>query len=1006
MVSWVIKKILGTKNQREVRKLHPLVAVINQFEQDYQSLSDEQLRAKTQEFKERYAKGETLDALMPEAFAVVKNAARRMTDSGLVVSVRGYDLKWEMVHFDMQLIGGMVLHSGRIAEMGTGEGKTLVATLPAYLNALAGKGVHIVTVNDYLASRDSEWMGALYQFLGLSIGCLQHDLRGAARRAQYECDITFGTNSEFGFDYLRDNSMATRKEDQVQRGHFYAVVDEVDSILIDEARTPLIISGPSAVSQDHQFDRYKPGVVSLVQEQGRIVNALLNEAEEKIKNSGDPADIGRLLYKARMGMPKSRRLSKILEDASSRKAMEKSELYYYQDTMKVALFQLKEELFFTIEEKSFEVNLTDNGRNYLNPNDENAFSLPDMMKDFADLDNVQDITPEERTKRKQSIQKAYDDTNEGIHCVSQLLRAYCLYEKDVHYVVQENKVQIVDEFTGRIMTGRRWSDGLHQAVEAKEGVSIEEETQTYATVTIQNYFRLYSKLSGMTGTAETDAAEFKDIYKMDVVVIPPNRPCVRLDGNDVLYKTKREKYNAIMKEIKTAHASRQPVLVGTIAVEVSELISRILKKEGVPHTVLNAKFHQSEAEIIARAGHPGAVTIATNMAGRGTDIKLASGVADLGGLYVIGTERHESRRIDRQLRGRCARQGDPGTSRFYVSFEDDLMRLFGASEKMTSLMERFGFKDGEELQHPWLNKSVETAQKRVEQHHFTQRKRTLEYDDVLNQQRTIVYGYRNDILGTDTPREYIFEAVDEVVEAKVGEFHITEDGAVTEPSKSDIIGWVNTSFPLALSVSDIAWDKMSKEDIVTFIVDKVKEAYALKEKHEDTTLLNQLERYTVLGAIDKLWQEHLYGMDGLRGGIHLRAYAQRDPLVEYKKEAFEMFRDMWAQSKMEIVNNIFRSATSLMAFEKFLSALPQKMIHKQVSAFGDASPEAIGTGSTNEKASGQTVSDAIKAAPIRRDGPKINRNDACPKGKKNDQGNVLKFKNCCGKEGLDSCKFH
>jgi len=1005
MLKWIIKKILGTKNQREVRRLEPMVPIINQFEEGYRSLTDEQLRAKTEEFKARYVKGETLDQLLPEAFAAVKNAARRFTEGKQVINVRGYELPWEMIHFDVQLIGGMALHSGRIAEMGTGEGKTLVATLPVYLNALTGRGVHVVTVNDYLASRDSEWMGSLYQFLGLTVGCLQHDLRGPTRKEQYQRDITYGTNSEFGFDYLRDNSMATTKEAQVQRGHYFAIVDEVDSILIDEARTPLIISGPAAVSQDHQFDRYKPMVERLVQEQIRLVNAILNEVDELIAKKANTSDIGRLLYKARLGMPKSRRLLKMLEETSSRKASEKSELFYYNDTMKERFFELKEEMLFTVEEKSFEVNLTENGRQSINPGDEHAFTLPDMIKELADLDNVTDITPQERVQRKQVIQKAYDEVNERIHCVGQLLRAYCIYEKDVHYVVQDNKVQIVDEFTGRVLSGRRWSDGLHQAVEAKECVSIEEETQTYATVTIQNYFRLYGKLAGMTGTAETDAAEFKEIYKMDVVVIPANRICVRKDNNDVLYKTKREKYNAILKEIKTAYERKQPILVGTIAVEVSELISRMLKRDGVPHTVLNAKFHQSEAEVVARAGHSGSVTIATNMAGRGTDIKLAKGVDDVGGLYVIGTERHESRRIDRQLRGRCARQGDPGTSRFFVSFEDDLMRLFGASEKMTSLMERFGFKDGEELQHPWLNKSVERAQKRVEQHHFTQRKRTLEYDDVLNQQRTIVYGYRNEILIAEDPRHFIFEAVEEVLEAKVTELYLTEDGLVSESAKEDIIGWVNVTFPLNLEAADVDWDKKNKDEVVEWVISKVQEAYSLKEKYEDPESLKQLERYTVLSAIDKLWQEHLYGMDGLRGGIHLRAYAQRDPLVEYKKEAFEMFSVMWAQSKSEIVSNIFRSATSLMAFEKFLSALPQKMIHQQISAFGDAAPESQSSGAGPTKANEETVSEAIKSAPVRREGPKINRNDACPKGKKNDQGNVLKFKNCCGKEGLDSCKF-
>ncbi|MDX2227380.1 MAG: preprotein translocase subunit SecA [Verrucomicrobiae bacterium] len=1004
MLQWILKKIVGTKNQREVSKLWPRVQTINDFETAFQSLSEEALKAKTAEFRARYEKGETLDALLPEAFAVVKNACRRLTEAKTVASVRGYERVWNMIPFDVQLIGGMVLHSGRISEMATGEGKTLVATLPVYLNALTGKGVHVVTVNDYLAARDAEWMGLVYRYLGLTVGCLQNSQSPAVRREQYQCDITYGTNSEFGFDYLRDNGMAVSAADQVQRGHVFAIVDEVDSILIDEARTPLIISGPTTVVREHHYDKFKPSVESLFNEQSRQINALLAEAEELLKK-GENEAAGRLLYKAKEGMPKSKRLRKLLEEPAHRKWLEKSELSFVQDAMREELFKLKEEMFFSIDERSNEVNLSEKGRHFLSPTDEHAFTLPDIIHEYALLDN-QTLTPDEKRKRRQQIQSNYDSVNERIHAVSQLLRAFCLYEKDVHYVVVENKVCIVDEYTGRMLAGRRWSDGLHQAVEAKEGVAIESETQTYATITIQNYFRLYKKLAGMTGTAETDASEFKEIYKMDVVVIPTNRVCVRQDFNDVVYKTRRDKYAAIIAELKECHSRKQPVLVGTISVEVSELLSRMLKRDGIPHTVLNAKFHQQEAEIVERAGYAGAITIATNMAGRGTDIKLAEGVADSGGLHVIGTERHESRRIDRQLRGRCARQGDPGSSRFYVSFEDDLMRLFGASEKITALMERFGFKDGEDLQHPWLNKSVETAQKRVEAHNFQIRKRTLEYDDVLNKQREIVYGYRNELLRTEAPREFILEALEEVVDGRVRSHYAGSEGALSPDAEGELLDWVNTTFPLGLTREEAEFQRKNVDEAYQLIVTKVVQAYEVKEKYEDPDALRALERYTVLGAVDKLWQAHLYGMDGLRSGIHLRAYAQRDPLIEYKKEGFEMFEEMWSTVKHEIVNNIFRSATSLMAFENFLKDLPQKLVHQELGAFATPAEQQSAAGIATAGPREDVVAEAIKATPMRREGPKIGRNDPCPKARKNDQGNVLKFKNCCGKEGLESCKFH
>src|SRR6201993_4055584 len=779
MANLVLKAILGSKNQREVRRLKPLVARINELEQEYQKLSDEEVLAKSLGWKSDLANiddpeelSRRLKELLPEAFALVKNAARRLWDKTWAVCDQ--PVTWNMIHFDVQLMGGIALHQGKIAEMATGEGKTLVATFPLFLNALSGRGVHLVTVNDYLARRDAEWMGELYKFLGLTVGCIQHDQSPDERRAQYECDITYGTNSEFGFDYLRDNGMATSKEQQVQRGHYYAIVDEVDSILIDEARTPLIISGPATVSS-HQYDKFKPLVEQLVKRQTMQCNRLGFETK-KVLDKGDLEEAGRLLFKVKLGQPRNKGLLRMMEDPENRKALDKSELSFYQDSRKEELVALKEELYFAINERQQEADLSEMGRGYLNPDDPDAFVLPDLITEFTEIDLDPELTPEQNEEKKRTRQQYCDSQAERIHNISQLLRAYCLFEKDVEYVVEENKVVIVDEHTGRKMPGRRWSDGLHQAVEAKEGVQIDRETQTLATITIQNYFRLYHKLAGMTGTAETEANEFHDIYKLDVAVIPTNRPVIRQDNNDRIYKTRREKYNAVINEIKECHAKTQPVLVGTVSVEASELLSRMLKREKIPHNVLNAKFHMQEAEIVARAGQPGTVTISTNMAGRGTDIKLGPGVPDVGGLHVLGTERHESRRVDRQLRGRCARQGDPGSSRFYVSFEDDLMRNFGASEKMTSMMERFGLKDGEELEHPWLNKSVETAQKRVEQRNYLIRKRTLDFDDVMNKQREVVYALRNETLETSEPRKLIFEIVDEVVPIRSLEYLQAPDG--------------------------------------------------------------------------------------------------------------------------------------------------------------------------------------------------------------------------------------
>jgi preprotein translocase subunit SecA len=1001
MVSWILKKILGSKNQREIKRLMPLVRQINELDEQFKALSDDDLRAKTAAWKTELAaisdlreQWTKLDEILPEAFAVVKNAARRLTERQQEFTVCDQPMTWNMVHFDVQLVGGSVLHRGRIAEMATGEGKTLVATLPLYLNALTGRGAHLVTVNDYLARRDAEWMGQLYGFLGLTCGCIQHDQSPDERRQQYGMDITYGTNSEFGFDYLRDNGMATTREQQVQRGYNYAIVDEVDSILIDEARTPLIISGPSTVST-HQYDKWKPLVDQLVRKQNMLCNRLASEAKELFEQ-GKMEDAGLVLFKVKLGQPRNKPLLRMMEDPEKRRAMDKAELQFYQDTRKEELFALKEELFYTIDEKSNESDLSEQGRAFLNPDEPDSFVLPDLISEFTEIDLDPALTDEQKEKAKVERQQHCDMQAERIHNISQLLRAYCLFEKDVAYVIEENKVVIVDEYTGRKMPGRRWSDGLHQAVEAKEGVQIDRETQTLATITIQNYFRLYHKLAGMTGTADTEAAEFHDIYKLDVNVIPTNRPVARKDANDRIYKTRREKYNAVINEIKERHGKQQPVLVGTVSVEASELLSRMLKREKVPHNVLNAKYHMQEAEIVQRAGQAGTVTISTNMAGRGTDIKLGESVANHGGLFVIGTERHESRRIDRQLRGRCARQGDPGGSRFYVSFEDDLMRNFGAADRMTKIMERFGLEEGQELEHPWLNKSVETAQKRVEQRNYLARKRTLDFDDVMNNQREVVYTWRNDTIESDDPRKLVFEVIDEAVPAKVHEF-LGTGAAGEEPNYAGLLNWVNVTFPLGLTKEKAQFETRSVEENAQFLIGKIKESYERKSSHEEPTAVKSLERYIILNAIDRLWQEHLYAMDALREGVYLRGYAQKDPLIEYKTEAYEMFVELMSNIKNEVLHNLFRSTSNLQAFENFLSTLPQFLLREHAPS----APTATGPipGRHGERMSaGDGVSTngdgaelKLDLAPVRREVPKVGRNEPCP------CGSGKKFKNCCGR---------
>ncbi|MFA9197408.1 MAG: preprotein translocase subunit SecA [Aliarcobacter sp.] len=985
MIGWVIKKILGTQNQREVKRLLPLVEEAKRQGEALRSLSIEQLRAKTPLFRERLAKGETLDQLLPEAFATVVALCRKLTEEKRKIRVRGQEMKWEMVPFDVQLIGGIVLHSGRIAEMATGEGKTLVATLPTYLNALAGKGVHVVTVNDYLAARDAEWMGEVYRELGLTVGCLQHGQTQSERRAQYACDITYGTCSEFGFDYLRDNGMATTPEDQVQRGHFFAIIDEVDSILIDEARTPLIISGPVTIST-HQFDKYKSVIDGLVRKQNGLCTDWANQAKAK-GEAGDLPGAGRLLYRVKLGSPRNKLLLKFQEDPAMRRAIDDAELEMYQDTRRTELYKTKEEMYFSIDERNSEADLSEMGRTFLNPNDPNFFLVPDLITKNHDIETNRALSEEEKLKEKQVAQAEYEDASQRIHNISQLLRAYCVFEKDVHYVVQENKVMIVDEYTGRLMPGRRWSDGLHQAVEAKEGVQIDRETQTLATITIQNYFRLYEKLGGMTGTAETEANEFKDIYRLGVVVIPTNQPCVRVDADDMIFKTRREKLNALIEEIKKRNAVGQPMLVGTASVESSEIISRMLRRENIPHSVLNAKQHQQEAEIVTRAGERGAVTIATNMAGRGTDIKLSAGVAELGGLHVVGTERHESRRIDRQLRGRCARQGDPGSGQFFISFEDDLMRNFGDSRRIGGLMTKLGMEEDEGLQHPWLNRSVETAQKRVEGRNYQIRKHTLQYDDVMNQQRTVIYAWRTDILNSTDPRPEVFETVDERIAAEV------EARAGTDPVDLEgLVRWANAAMPVGLSKEDLL-GAGGKEEWTKFLKARVREAYEVKVKFENPEAVKALERFVVLGAIDRLWQEHLYAMDGLRTSINLRAYGQKDPLIEYKNEAYGMFGELMGRIKEEVVHNLFRSASSLSAFEHFLAALPQRTGRGELPGQDQPTEGSMSIGGSG---GGSTVVEEA-LVPVKRQGPKLGRNDPCPIDPKK------KFKNCCGATGSKGC---
>ena len=923
----VLAKLFGTKSDREVKKLTPTIDRINQLYESLSSKTDEDFVKRTSELKEFVMNArrekedslpETMDKqqrsaevlkaeqgalglIMEEAFAMVKETSRRMCGSSWRVS--GQEITWEMIPYDVQLLGAITLHDGKVAEMKTGEGKTLVATMPIYLNALTGRGVHVITVNDYLAQRDAEWMGEVYKRLGLSVGFILNSMDNVQRREMYERDITYGTNNEFGFDYLRDN-MALQKDEKVQRGHAFAVVDEVDSVLIDEARTPLIISGAVDAPVDETFTTLKPGVQELVKRQSSLVSDLVREAQ-KFLDDGDEDNAGLKLLQAQRGMPKNRRVMKIFQEPGMLKLSQDIESIYTRDKK---MHEVDDDLYFAVDEKSHVMDITQKGRTLLSPDDPETFIIPDMGELLLEIDERDDLSSVEKEQEKEKAHQLHAERSGTIHNFNQLLRAFTLYEKDVEYVLQDGKVMIVDEFTGRVLPGRRYSDGLHQALEAKENVRIERETQTLATITIQNYFRLYDKLSGMTGTAETEAEELGSIYGLDVTVMPTHRPISRDDREDLVYKTKREKYNAAIDEITECHHKGQPTLVGTISVEVSELLSRMLKRKNIPHNVLNAKQHKSEAEVVARAGQNGAVTIATNMAGRGTDIKLGEGIKELGGLHIIGTERHESRRIDLQLRGRSGRQGDSGSSRFYLSLEDDLMRLF-SSDKVAAIMDRMGIEEGEVISAKMVTRAISNAQKKVEVRNFGIRKHLLEYDDVMNQQRQVVYDIRNQALAGDNMQETVFHILDDFI---LDEVELQSDAGTVEYWDWDHLKQRFASHIMVDASLEKIHDVMGEsdptgEEVEDWVLDQAKGVYKARESLVPEDVIREFERFVILRTIDEKWKDHLYAMDQLREGINLRAYGQKNPLLEYKSEGFKMFQEMMADMNSVTIQRLFRT---------------------------------------------------------------------------------------------------
>jgi len=983
-----LTKLFGSKKERDIKALQPYVDEINEIYATLSSLTDDQLRAKTDEFRRRLREGETLDDIMTEAYAVVKEVCRRHV--GKKWEVMGRDVVWDMVPYDCQLMGAVVLHQGKIAEMATGEGKSLVATMPLYLNSLTGKGAHFVTVNDYLVQRDVEWYGKIYEFLGVTVGYIKHDMTPEERKRAYNCDITYGTNNEFGFDYLRDN-MAIRIEDVVQRGFNYALVDEVDSVLIDEARTPLIISGPVGVST-HKYDEMKPLVESIVNRQTRLVNAKIAEAEKLLKE-GEEYEAGILLLQATRGTPKNRRLMKILaERPEVKKLITMVENDFLRDKR---MPEIDEELLFVVDEKNHTINFTDKALNEMPPEVRENFVLPDLNEAVSEIEHDETLSAEEKLKRQDEITREFALKSEKIHNANQLLRAYTLFVKDQQYVVQDGKVIIVDEFTGRLMPGRRYSDGLHQALEAKENVHIEQETQTLATITLQNYFRMYDKLAGMTGTAETEASEFWEIYKLDVVVIPTNKPVIRVDRDDRIYRTRREKYNAIIEEIKRLHELGRPVLVGTVNVDVSETLSRMLKRAGIRHSVLNAKHHQREAEIIANAGRVGAVTIATNMAGRGTDIKLEPAVREMdgdgsgvpGGLQIIGTERHEARRIDRQLRGRAGRQGDPGSSIFFLSLEDDLMRLFG-SDRVSSIMQKLGVEEGEVITHPMVTKTIDRAQKRVEAQNFAIRKHLLEYDDVMNTQREVIYDLRNAALKSVNVRDRLFEMIEAVVDDLLEQYTFPS-GTPEDWDTDELFAEYAMIFFTRFALTDEQKSTLPQEGLRNLLVEHAKNTYLQRASLIEPDVLAWNERVILLSTIDEYWKEHLYEMDQLKEGIGLRGYGQRDPLIEYKREGYLLFEATLKQINTTTLKTLFRGISQAQ-IEK--AAGPRenlsnvRVTHEEYGAY-EAEPVGVAAGRQPAAGGGSRP----KRAPVKREGRKIGRNEPCP------CGSGKKYKHCCGR---------
>jgi preprotein translocase subunit SecA len=1030
----IFEKIFGSKHDKDLKKIQPLVEQISELYGPLQSLSEEAFRKKGVELKakvrERLATFEKqikeieekldrpdvsleeneqlngqldqvrkdyevataaiLSEVLPETFALVKETCRRLKDH--TYYVMGREMTWNMVPHDVQLFGGVVLHQGKISEMATGEGKTLVSTLPVFLNAMTGRGVHVVTVNEYLAQRDMQWMRPVYEYHGLSTGVILSELHSDERREQYLCDITWGTNSEFGFDYLRDN-MAGTPEEMVQRGHYFAIVDEVDSVLIDEARTPLIISGPIPNSDyDSKIFEIKPWIEQLVRAQQNLVASLLTNAEKLIKEkSGKDKtadfDAGLALFRVKRGQPKNNRFNKMLSQTGIGKLIQSVENEFLKDNAS-RLHEVDDELFYAIDEKANTIDLTDKGREFLSRlshQDRDLFLLPDVGTEIAAIEADKNLQPSDKIMKKDEVYRLYADRSERLHNISQLLKAYSLFSKDDEYVVQDGQVLIVDEFTGRVLAGRRYSDGLHQAIEAKENIKTEGESQTMATITIQNFFRLYKKLAGMTGTAETEASEFYEIYKLDVVVIPTNRPIVRRDMDDLVYKTRREKYNAIVTRVQELQEKGQPVLVGTASVEVSETLSRMLRAKRIVHNVLNAKQHDREADVVAMAGQKSAVTIATNMAGRGTDIKLGDGVRELGGLFILGSERHESRRIDRQLRGRAGRQGDPGESIFFVSLEDELMRLFG-SERVIAIMDKLGHEEGDVIEHSMITKSIERAQKKVEEQNFSIRKRLLEYDDVMNQQREVIYTRRRKALKMDRLKTDIMDLLHDYCITVVKKFHAVADAAGLEEQ-------VLRELSVEYKPEAGAFESEPEEKTANALFKVASDFYSRKEKALPDEMMRQIEKYAVVSVIDQKWREHLREIDSVREGINLRAYGQKDPLLEYKQEAFNLFIGMLQEIENETLSLAFKlfpvtedEAEEIEKKQRRQAVKQEKLVAQHPEAESAYEMVVESEGSAGSVLPG---GDVVIQMPVRAE-EKPGRNDLCP------CGSGKKYKNCHG----------